>query len=1057
MVGRKTLRVGRTVAVILAITLGGSSMLWVYSGQSLARIGEANANAERSARTPQVFFEENKGQFDPRVRYRARGTDGHTLFLTDKEAAYVVIGGSPEPNGKSAQVEKARGAAVFLRFEGTSPDARSFGRQELGHRTNHFAGSDPDKWVTEVPNYASVNTPDLYSGVDLEWSATPDGRAGITFTAEKESDLDSISILIEGAESAELANDGGLLVNTVAGPISIPAPKVVTARENSLSAKTKSFAMRDNASSGSPDGPVFRIGIGRQTPDVKQRANSPLRAERQSLTGSLTNLAYSTFLGGSALELREQQDIAVDHLGRAIVSGQTNSPDFPTTPGSFDPTRNLVHALMVAKINAAGSGLIYSTFIEGDGGLRAEALAIDSAGSAYLTGCTGVSTNPGAVNYPITVGAFDTTYNGGPCDAFVTKLNPSGSALEFSTFIGSSSDDYATAIDVDSAGNSYITGFAGEPADFPVVPGSFQTFAHGVTACFVTRLNAAGDDLDWSGFLGGSGGCQPRGIAVDTGGAAHATGFTFSNFTTPFPTTTGAFDETENGQEEAFAVKINPAGTDFVYSTVLGGARNDRGWDVKVDAAGHAYYVGTTEWSTTPFPSTPGTYQETPLGLDTYVVKLSPDGSSMDFGTFFGYDGGAVHTYDLEIAADGSIYIVGQTDGPGLPVTANAYDQTFNGDYDAFIAEFSADATTLEYSTYIGGDNWDWGWAIGIDPAENVYLFGYTENGTINYPTTPGAFDTTINSTGVRVGDYVLTKFGKPVVTTAYVPFDFDGDGISDIAVFRPVAGPLSGTPETGPGAQWWLLHSQDLSTRGAAFGISSDIPVPADFTGDGKEDIAFFRPGIGDWYVLRSDDATFFAFPFGVSGDIPAPGDFDGDGTADPTVYRAQHGVWYSFLSGSSQTVATPFGVNGDRPLIGDYDGDGQDDIAIYRPSANQWWQFRSSEGVKAYAFGAPGDIPTVPVDFTGDGTDDVIFFRPSDGNWFVLRSDDDTYFAFPWGVTGDLPAPGYFDDDNIADAAVFRPSNATWYIFGSNSGFRAVQFGISSDVPLPYAYAAP
>lgn len=281
--------------------------------------------------------------------------------------------------------------------------------------------------------------------------------------------------------------------------------------------------------------------------------------------------------------------------------------------------------------------------------------------------------------------------------------------------------------------------------------------------------------------------------------------------------------------------------------------------------------------------------------------------------------------------------------------------------------------------------------------------------------------------------------------------FDFDGDQATDVSVFRP--GPADsggkGMPE-GSGAEWWLLNSADQSVLGAAFGNAQDIPAPGDFTGDGKTDIAFFRPSTSEWFVLRSEDFTFFAFPFGSSGDIPAPGDFDGDGTTDPAVYRPSIGTWFVIRSSDSGVSSIPFGISEDRPAVGDFDGDGIDDISIYRPSVSQWWQLRSSAGAIGYQFGAPGDLP-VPGDFTGDGKTDAAFFRPLTGEWFILRSEDASYFAFPWGVSGDIPSPGDFDGDGRSDPVVFRPSQGIWFIFGSTSGFRAVYFGSVGDIPIP------
>ena len=278
---------------------------------------------------------------------------------------------------------------------------------------------------------------------------------------------------------------------------------------------------------------------------------------------------------------------------------------------------------------------------------------------------------------------------------------------------------------------------------------------------------------------------------------------------------------------------------------------------------------------------------------------------------------------------------------------------------------------------------------------------------------------------------------------------DYDGDGQTDLSIFRPQPSSLVPNGE-GSTSQWWLLFSRDLSTLGITFGQPTDQLSTADFTGDGKTDVAFFRPSTGEWFVLRSEDMSFFAFPFGVAEDIPAPGDFDGDGIADPAVYRPSSGTWYILNSSDSSVIAIPFGIPEDVPTVADYDGDGMDDIAVYRPSLNQWWQLRSTAGIIAYEFGSAGDVPAVG-DHTGDGKADVAFYRPSTSEWYVIRSEDSTFYAFPWGTPGDVPVPGDFDGDGVHDAAVWRESDGTWYINGSFSGFRAIPFGAAGDVPLP------
>jgi uncharacterized delta-60 repeat protein len=278
-------------------------------------------------------------------------------------------------------------------------------------------------------------------------------------------------------------------------------------------------------------------------------------------------------------------------------------------------------------------------------------------------------------------------------------------------------------------------------------------------------------------------------------------------------------------------------------------------------------------------------------------------------------------------------------------------------------------------------------------------------------------------------------------LTTRRTPFDFDGDGKTDISIFRPSVG------------EWYYQRSSNSVVNGAQFGSSTDKPAPADYTGDGKTDIAFFRPSSGEWFILRSEDSSFYAFPFGVSTDIPSPGDFDGDGKADQAVFRPSNGVWYIQKSTGGVTIQ-PFGVNGDRTVAADYDGDGKSDIAIFRPSVGEWYYLRSTDSqVRGAQFGSSSD-KTVQGDYTGDGKADFAFFRPSTGSWFVLRSEDSSFFASPFGVSTDIPTIGDYDGDGKFDQAVFRPSNGVWYINRSTAGVQIQQFGVGTDLPVPSYY---
>ena len=270
-------------------------------------------------------------------------------------------------------------------------------------------------------------------------------------------------------------------------------------------------------------------------------------------------------------------------------------------------------------------------------------------------------------------------------------------------------------------------------------------------------------------------------------------------------------------------------------------------------------------------------------------------------------------------------------------------------------------------------------------------------------------------------------------------PYDFDGDGKSDISVFR------SGT---------WYLQQSTAGYTAVSLGASGDKIVPADYNGDSKTDVAVFRPSIGTWFTSTNPATNYGAVQFGASGDIPRPGDFDGDGKADLAVFRPSNGTWYWRNSSNNSFNSVAFGTNGDIPLIADFDGDGKSDIAVFRPSNGVWYYIRSTNGtVVSTAFGTNGDVP-VPGDFDGDSKSDIAVFRPSNGTWYWLNSSNGAFNGVAFGANGDVPVVGNYDGDSKSDLAVFRPSNGAWYIQRSTSGFTGVLFGQNGDAAIPNAY---
>ncbi len=270
---------------------------------------------------------------------------------------------------------------------------------------------------------------------------------------------------------------------------------------------------------------------------------------------------------------------------------------------------------------------------------------------------------------------------------------------------------------------------------------------------------------------------------------------------------------------------------------------------------------------------------------------------------------------------------------------------------------------------------------------------------------------------------------------------DFDGDGGSDLAVYRPATG------------AWYWYGLGPGTAAAVTFGISGDIPVPEDYDGDGRTDYAIYRPSVGLWYIFRSSDFTLQIVPWGIAGDTPVVGDFTGDRRADFSIYRSTTGVWYIYRSnGSGQFDAVTFGLPGDEPLASDFDGDGRKDIAIWRPASGTWWWLRSSDNqVLGYQFGSVGDVP-VAGDYDGDGRSDHAVYRPTTGEWLITRSSDLSLFGVPWGVPGDVPVPGDYDRDGREDFAIWRPSTGTWWVLRSvDFSHFGVGWGAVQDMPLP------
>jgi hypothetical protein len=292
--------------------------------------------------------------------------------------------------------------------------------------------------------------------------------------------------------------------------------------------------------------------------------------------------------------------------------------------------------------------------------------------------------------------------------------------------------------------------------------------------------------------------------------------------------------------------------------------------------------------------------------------------------------------------------------------------------------------------------------------------------------------DASVGGTGIRIdGLKVINGFNCPPITGDKPVADFDGDGKTDLSVFR------TGT---------WYIQRSTAGFIGVPFGLGADVIAPGDYDGDGKADIAVFRTNT--WYILKSSDGLVSTRPWGTSGDLPRSGDYDGDGKTDVGVYRPSNNTYYVFRSSDSGVTAQSWGIAGDVSVVGDFDGDDKTDFGVFR--SGTWHILGSTAGYSATPFGIAGDR-LVPADYDGDDKDDIAVFRS--GTWYMLRSTAGLG-TVPWGIGTDTTVPGDYDGDGKDDVAVFRGSVGTWYIVNSGGGTTTSPFGTSGDVAVPAGY---
>jgi len=728
-----------------------------------------------------LSFEANQGQTDGRVKFLSR-TGAYSLFLTTDEAV-LAFGGKKAEKGKatvsSARPERSRSAllgatekqvlpaqgdtsVLRMKLRHANPATKVTGVDELAGTSNYFIGNDPAKWRTKVPTYAKVKYEGIYPGVDLVYYGNQ-RQLEYDFIVAPGADPRRIAFDIAGATRIRRDRHGELVFKMKTGSDEIRWHKPVAYQEKDGTRQPVAAHYAITATN--------RVGF----EVARYDASRPLYIDP---------LIYSTYLGGRGED--DGYGIAVDSAGNAYITGFTNSADFPTTPGAFQTTCCGEYGdAFVAKLNPSGSALVYSTYLGGSQYDSGTGVAVDSAGNAYVVGFTESNDFP-------TMNPLQPAYGGGNTDVFVAKINPSGSALVYSTYLGGNQLDNVGGVAVDSAGNAYVTGFTDSP-DFPT-SNAFQPALRGGQNAFVTKINPAGSAFVYSTYLGGSYFDFGGAIAADSAGNAYVTGLAQS---TDFPVTPGAFQtvcNSVNSCANVFVTKLNPAGSALVYSTFLGGSIGDVGLGIAIDSAGDAYVTGYTK--SNDFP-TRNPFQAANAGgidnFDGFVTKMNAAGSALLYSTYLGGSGDDVATA-IAVDSAGNAYVTGQTYSTDFPTTPGALRRvcpSCSRAGSAFVTRLNSDGSALFYSTYLGGAAFDSGNGIAVDSAGDPYATGAT--GSNDFPTSNPL-------QAVRAGahDAFVSKFHLTATTTTSLSASPNPSTKGEAVTFTAAVTSVGGAPPDG-------------------------------------------------------------------------------------------------------------------------------------------------------------------------------------------------------------------------------------------------------------------
>lgn len=723
----------------------------------------------RTAPSPSAAFIENRGQWDSRALFLSR-TNGLDLWISQDGPVFDFNRLNLSNGGEKSM----QGDVVRMSFVGARPTA-FHGEGEQPGRYNYMIGRDQSRWACNVSAYSTAVADQPYDGISVRYSFDQ-GAPRYDVIVQPGAMPSQVGLKIEGAQNVKVLENGDLMLSTSLGNV----------QERGLTA----YQDLNGTESAVPcrmvlDGNILHFDVGAYD------ASKPL---------IIDPLVYSSYIGGSGFD--SIFAVATDSSNNIYLAGSTTSTDFPITTGAYQKQNlgsDLFPTCFVTKMNATESALIFSTYLGGNSGDSAEAIAIDKDLDVYVTGYTG------SADFPITKEAFQKdnleSIHGNEC-AFATKLNPEGSALVYSTLLGGSDapqrGDIGRGIVVDSSGDAYVAGFA-YSTDFPTTAGAFQTTnketSNAGSNAFLVKVNPTGSGLVYGTFFGGSNGPSGDGdfaehVAIDADENAYITGLSYSS---NLPVTSGAFQKVNeafaNKNYSAFVTKFNSTGKSLLFSTYFGGSFDTVAYGIVLDSSEDPVIAGDTTSPDIPVSDTAFMIGDPELanvfgnGVAApsagFVAKLNSTGSALVYSTYLGGSGQGDDINALALTGADEPVVVGQTQSPDFPTTSTGCDTAPIIGLSAFVTELNATGTGLVYSTFLGtatnGLAYNGCKGVSVNVAGNIVVGGFD---TIPFPTTTGAFDTLGDSTFVSTLSPVS---GAHTVNLALpdksVPSGFQGSG----------------------------------------------------------------------------------------------------------------------------------------------------------------------------------------------------------------------------------------------------------------------------------------